>query len=431
MTSKAAAFALMGLGALVLVLLVVPGAPPASPAMATNSAQSGQSSPGQVGLSGSAENVPDGTKTPGAARVRTASGSAARNAAPAGQSGRDREKAMEQLAMRLAKLPPEEALARIAELPDQDSRDTAMLALLGELSGMSSLEIIRRGDVWRFGAGGALAVHLLESGKITAAQAVAMTQQNTDGNRRGELFVRIGAKLASQDPNAAVALGNGLQSWERQRFLEGLANQWAEESPDQARRWISSVSDASTRDALLAGLLQAEVRSNPAAAAASFASMPPSDPSARSRVAMRIASEWASRDTLAAMQWAQSLPGEAERNAASQGIGNVAPVGIGAMLTSGSEGLPVIGNIVPGSPASASGALQTGDTLLAVSDAKGAWVDTRQLSTRDLLGLVRGEPNTQVSLQVRSPGSSATRVITLGRQQIVFRPQSELLRTGE
>ncbi len=328
-----------------------------------------------------------------------------------------------QLALRLAALPPEQALARIAELPDQDSRDTAMLALLGELSGMSSLEIIRRGDVWRFGAGGALAVHLLDSGKITPQEAAEMAQNNTDGNRRGELLSRIGTKLAMEDPNAAVALGNGLRGWERQRFLEDFANQWAVASPEQARRWISTVTDTQTRDALVAGLLQAETRSNPASAAANFASLAPSDPSARARAAMRIASEWASRDTLAAMQWAQALPGEAERNAAGQGIRSTAPVGIGAMLTRGAEGLPVVGNVVPGSPASTSGALQSGDTLLAVSDANGQWVDTRELSTRDLLGLVRGEPNTQVSLQVRSPGSSATRVVTLGRQQLIFRPQ--------
>jgi len=333
--------------------------------------------------------------------------------------------------LRLAALPPDQALARIAELPDQDSRDTAMLALLGELSGMSSLEIIRRGDVWRFGAGGALAVHLLESGKITPREAAEMAQKTPDGNRRGELFSRIGTRLAMEDPNAAVALGNGLRGWERQRFLEDFASQWAAGSPEQARRWISTVADADTRDALAAGLLRAETRNDPASAAASFASMAPTDPSARARAAMRIASEWASRDTLAAMQWAETLQGEADRNAAGQGIRSAAPVGIGAMLTSGEEGLPVVGNIVPGSPASASGALRPGDTLLAVSDADGQWVDTRELSTRDLLGLVRGEPNTQVSLQVRSPGSPATRVITLGRQQIVFRPQNELLRTGE
>jgi C-terminal processing protease CtpA/Prc len=41
----------------------------------------------------------------------------------------------------------------------------------------------------------------------------------------------------------------------------------------------------------------------------------------------------------------------------------------------------------------------------------------------ELIGLIRGAPNSQVSLQVQSPGESAPRTITLGRQQIIFRPQ--------
>jgi len=339
-----------------------------------------------------------------------------------GESGRSRELRLAKLAARLASLPADQALAQIGALPDQESRDIAMVALLGELSGLSSVEIIRRGDVWRFGAGGALAVQLLESGKLTAAEAAALATQNTDGNRRGELFARIGAELAPENPAAALALGDNLQAWERRGFLEGLARGWSQSSPAEARQWIASLAEGETRDALLAGFLQAETRSNPASAAANFAAMPPSDPLIRTRTAMRIASEWASKDTLAAMQWADSLQQEAERNAARQGIRNSAPVGIGAMLTPGPGGLPVVGNVVPGSPASAGGALQPGDTLLAVSDASGSWVGTRGMSFRDLLGLVRGEPNTQVSLQVQSPGSSAPRVVTLGRQQLIFRP---------
>jgi C-terminal processing protease CtpA/Prc len=60
---------------------------------------------------------------------------------------------------------------------------------------------------------------------------------------------------------------------------------------------------------------------------------------------------------------------------------------------------------------------------MAVTDANGAWVDAGKISQRELIGMVRGQPNTQVSLQVRPAGSSATRVVTLGRQQIIFRPQ--------
>lgn len=419
---KSAVVALLGLGALVLTLALLPVGQPAASVrpVSVDGEEKVSGRPDRsdaVALGGSDENSRAvGTKSaaPAVPAQNPAVGS--------GTSAREREKRMTQLALRLASLPREQALARIGELPDQESRDMAMLALLGEVSGRSSLEIIRGGEVWMFGAGGALAAHLLESGQITPREAVALAQKNPDGNRRGELFVRIGAKLAPEDPGAAVALGNGLDGWERQRFLEDLANRWADSSPDEARRWITSVGDARTRDALLAGLLQAETRSNPAAAAAAFASLAPADASARARAATRIASDWASKDTVAAMQWAGTLPGEAERNAAQEGIQSAAPVGIGAMLTRGPEGLPVIGNVVPGSPASASGALQVGDKLLAVTDGNGAWVDTRNLRTRELLSLVRGDPNTQVSLQVLSSGSSAPRTITLGRQQIIFRP---------
>lgn len=417
MNAKTATLALLGLGALVLVLLLVPtGTPePQMPGRADSGSAAAPKSSPTVRLedspnAGLLKTSPEPVPSPALAADKKD-----------GESGRSREQRLAKLAARLASLPADQALAQISALPDQESRDIAMVALLGELSGLSSVEIIRRGDVWRFGAGGALAVQLLESGKLTAAEAAALATQNTDGNRRGELFARIGAELAAENPAAALALGDNLQSWERRGFLEGLARGWSESSPAEAREWIASLAEGETRDALLAGFLQAETRSNPASAAANFAATPPSDPLIRTRTAMRIASEWASKDTLAAMQWADSLQ-EAERNAARQGIRNAAPVGIGAMLTPGPGGLPVIGNVVPGSPASASGALQPGDTLLAVSDASGSWVGTRGMSFRDLLGLVRGEPNTQVSLQVQSPGSSAPRVVTLGRQQLIFRP---------
>lgn len=423
MNAKTATFALLSLGAVLLALVVFPPGPSAAP---PSPAQTADDAGPATARGGSEADTVAGTRSESDPANKT--GIKSKGAAPAqpgertAGSGRDREKRLAALAARWALLPPAEALAKIGELPDQESRDTATLELLAEWSGQSSLEIIRRGDVWRFGAEGALAVYLMEEGKISAAQAAAMTAANTDGNRRGEMLARIGGRLASNDPAAAVALGNGLDGWQRQGFLEQLARDWADRSPDEARRWISAVNDAQTRDALLAGVLQAETQNNPAAAAAQFAAMPPSDGSARARAATRIASEWASKDTLAAMQWAQALPGDVERTAAQQAIGRVAPVGVGAMLNRNADGLPVVGGVVPGSPASASGALQSGDTVLAVSDANGSWVNTRGLPLRDLIGMVRGEPNTQVSLQVQSPGAAAPRVITLGRQQVIFRP---------
>jgi carboxyl-terminal processing protease len=80
-------------------------------------------------------------------------------------------------------------------------------------------------------------------------------------------------------------------------------------------------------------------------------------------------------------------------------------------------------DLVPGGPASASGQLQAGDRIVAVGDANGRWVDARNVRLGEVVGLIRGEPNTQVSLRIQSPGDAAPRAVTLGRQQIIHSPQ--------
>jgi hypothetical protein len=339
------------------------------------------------------------------------------------QDGPERDAYLEGVIDRLAALGPEAALAQVQQLPDAELRDMAMLALLQEWSGVSTLELIRRGDIWRFGASGALGLYLLDQGRITPGQAAEMARASTDANRRAELLARVGARLAESNPDAAMALADGLDERQRQRFAERLVANLAERSPEAARQLALQTDDPRTRSAMLARILEAEAAKDPAAAAQGFMTMPPEEAEARARAARRIASEWASRDTLSALQWAGSLADENARNAARQGIDAVAPVGIGARLSPGNGGLPVLQELVPGGPASASGQLRTGDTILAVSDANGRWVDARTVQMGDLIGLIRGEPNTQVSLQIQSPGDSAPRAVTIGRQQIIYPPR--------
>jgi hypothetical protein len=339
------------------------------------------------------------------------------------KDGAAREAFLDGVIGRLAGLGPEAALAEVQQLPDADLRDMAMLALLQEWSGVSTLELIRRGDIWRFGASGALGLYLLDQGRITPDQAAAMARASTDANRRSELLARVGARLAEANPAAAMALADGLDDRQRQRFAERLAANLAEQSPEAARRFALQLNDPGTRSAMLARILETEAASDPAAAAQGFLSMPPDDAEARARAARRIGSEWGSRDTLAALQWVGSLADENSRSAARQGIDAVAPVGIGARLSPGEGGLPVLQELVPGGPASSSGQIQAGDTILAVSDANGRWVDARSVQMGDLIGLIRGEPNTQVSLQVQSPGDVTPRAVTIGRQQIIYSPR--------
>ena len=339
------------------------------------------------------------------------------------KDGAARDAYLEGVIDRLAALGPEAALAQVQQLPDAELRDMAMLALLQEWSGVSTLELIRGGDIWRFGASGALGLYLLDQGRITADQAAEMARASADANRRAELLARVGARLAEDNPAAAMALADGLDERQRQRFAERLAATLAEQSPDAARRFALQLSDPGARSAMLARILETEAAKDPVAAAQGFLAMPPDEAEGRARAARRIGSEWASRDTLAALQWVGSLADESSRSAARQGIDAVAPVGIGARLSPGEGGLPVLQELVPGGPASTSGQIQAGDTVLAVSDANGRWVDARSLQMGDLINLIRGEANSQVSLRIQSPGETTPRAVTIGRQQIIYSPR--------
>ena len=339
--------------------------------------------------------------------------------------GRGREAYLDGVVRRLAALGPEVALAQVQQLPDAEMRDMAMLALLQEWSGVSTLALIRSGDIWRFGTSGALGLHLLEKGLITPDRAAELARSSTDANRRSELLARVATSMAASDPAAALALADGLGGRERQRFAERVATDLAGQSPEAARQLASQTADPGLRDAMLTGILAVEASSDPASAARNFASMPPESRDGRARAARTIAQEWAANDTVPAMQWASGLQDEGSRQAAQQGIQAAAPVGIGARLGRGDGGVPVLEAVVPGSPAGASGQLQPGDAILAVSGPNGSWVDARSVRMGELIGMIRGEPNTQVSLQVQSPGQAAPRTVTLGRQQIINRPQDE------
>lgn len=366
-----------------------------------------------------------GRERPAASSLRLAGEGNLLGGLAAAGDGRGREAYLDGVVRRLAALGPEVALAQVQQLPDAEMRDMAMLALLQEWSGVSTLALIRSGDIWRFGTSGALGLHLLEKGLITPDRAAELARSSTDANRRSELLARVATSMAASDPAAALALADGLGGRERQRFAERVATDLAGQSPEAARQLASQTADPGLRDAMLTGILAVEASSDPAAAARNFASMPPESRDGRARAARTIAQEWAANDTVPAMQWASGLEDEGSRQAAQQGIQAAAPVGIGARLGRGDGGVPVLEAVVPGSPAGASGQLQPGDAILAVSGPNGSWVDARSVRMGELIGMIRGEPNTQVSLQVQSPGQAAPRTVTLGRQQIINRPQDE------
>lgn len=300
----------------------------------------------------------------------------------------------------------------------------AMLALLGEWSGLSVTEMAKRGDVGRFGVAGALGLHLMNAGKMTPQETAALANEFLSDGQRVGVLSRAAEKLAVTDPTSALAMGEGLADWQQVRFLSRFVSGWASSSPEAARSWAAQVPDQRKRSVLLGRVLAEEVKVNPVSAAQTFAQAPPEDLQVRQRTARQIGAGWGGQDTLSAMRWADNLPSEDDRRAAYQGIRSTAPVGIGARLSRGDDGLPVLQDLVPGSPASNSGQLRSGDRIVAVVDGNGTWVNSRAMPLGDVVRLIQGEPQTQVSLQVQSMDGSPPRVVTLGREQIIHRPGS-------
>ena len=338
------------------------------------------------------------------------------------ESGRAREDYLNGMFRPMAALGVDAAMAQVRQLPDAASRDMAMLALLGEWTGKSVTELVQGGNVGRFGVAGALALHLMGEGKISPEQAAVMADEFLSEGQRVGVLGRAAEKLAVTNPTAALAMGEGLEDWQQMRFLSRFVAGWASAAPDAAQAWVAQVEDAPTRARLLQRVLGEQAKVDPAGAAQTFLQSPPEDERMRQRTAQQIAAGWAGQDTVAALQWADSLGNEADRNAAQQGIRSIAPVGIGARLSAGDDGWPVLQDLVPGSPASRSGQLRSGDRLLAVGGSNGEWVDSRGVEIRDVVQLIQGQASTPVSLQVQGADGSGPRTVTLQREQIIYRP---------
>jgi hypothetical protein len=94
----------------------------------------------------------------------------------------------------LAGLGVDVAMARVRELPDEASRDMAMLALLGEWSGQSVTELVQAGEVGRFGVAGALGLYLMNEGTMTPVQTAALANEFLTGQQRGSVLSRAAEK---------------------------------------------------------------------------------------------------------------------------------------------------------------------------------------------------------------------------------------------
>ncbi len=194
-------------------------------------------------------------------------------------------------------------------------------------------------------------------------------------------------------------------------------------NPDLAVLWANELTDGPARAAVLQQTAIALAASDPASAFALSQQLPEGE---RRKFSDSVIAGWASKDTEAALQWANQSPDAAQRDAALQAIRSVAPVGIGAALSM-QDGYAVVNQLVPGAPAELSGQLHSGDRIVALAQGNEPFVDARSLPLQNLVQMIRGAPGSQLQLQILpadAPPDSQPRSVSILRDQIKYKRPS-------
>jgi hypothetical protein len=249
---------------------------------------------------------------------------------------------------------------------------------------------------------GGLLAPLLNDPSLAVEYARGLLQ----GMEKARFLSAAAGAAVAKDPQLALGFGEGLEGKERSEFMIGLASDWGRSAGDSAWAWALQEPDAALRNALQSSIIEGWVLSDPESSALHLGQI--ADSEARKRAIHALGFEWGASDTQAAFAWANSLPDPAERDAAMSAISSAAPVGIGVVLKMGEEGYPMISDVVPGSPASASGTLAGGYQIAAISNGNGGFIDLRNKSMEEVVTLIRGAPGSNVWLQVVQPGGTGT-----------------------
>ena len=192
-------------------------------------------------------------------------------------------------------------------------------------------------------------------------------------------------------------------------------------TPELAQLWGNELTNSQSRAVAPERRGPAMMEADPAGAVAFAEQLSPDD---HRKFITSAFSNWARRDTEAALQQAEQLPDATDRELATLAIRSVAPTGIGVELKM-QDDYPVVGRLFPGTPAEQSGQLHPGDRILAVAQGNNVFVDAQSLPGQQLVQAIRGEPGTMIQLRVLpadAPPDSPPRTIALVRGQIKYKP---------
>jgi hypothetical protein len=319
--------------------------------------------------------------------------------------------------MRLGESSSMEAVRALGQLPNGADRDTALAAFVevshAEPSGQENATPLAP----PYGTNGSLILRLADHPDLAAGLA----RELIDGPALGQVLGRLAMDEVAQDPRRALSLGDGLNGDARSEFLGDFARGWAVADGSAAWIWALQQPDAALRESMQEAVIGGLAETDPLTASQRLAQLPAGPQ--REQALQEVGAQWAQSDTQAALNWAGSLPDPQDRAAALASIGNVAPVGIGAVLRTEPNGYPTIADVIPGGAASASPQLGPGTQIVSVRDAAGNVIDLQGQDLSTAVSLLRGAPNTPVTMVIIPSGGTPANLqtVVLTRRQLLYK----------
>lgn len=328
----------------------------------------------------------------------------------------------------------EPALSAAAGLPEGSPKDAALLALLCQWSGRPLANLLADPGLWeerppslsgkqehsRGDAGTALGTWMLTEGFSTPAQVVTYARDFLDSDGIDYLVTEAALAVASANPDQALAMIAGFPELQGAVLRIRFFDRWAREDPFAAWKWGRQNPGNPEAQSLLGTVSLTLGERDPEAAAAKIGGLEGLEGVARQTAYQVLGQNWAKQDGRAAVAWAQALTNAEDRDRALAGVKRQVPAGVGFGLSRRQDGVKIVGGIVDDGPASRT-SLSQGDRLLAVTGQDGAWLAAADMNDSQFVTACRGEPGTQVSLQVESKDGSR-RVVTVTRDYLFDSP---------
>ncbi|CAA6677262.1 MULTISPECIES: PDZ domain-containing protein [unclassified Lentimonas] len=242
----------------------------------------------------------------------------------------------------------------------------------------------------------------------------AWKASNTDSPMRAAIFSELAAaELAEHSPDDLLLATAGWTPWERAQYSDTLLTTMAQSDLNAAVEW-GMANPESFGAGAIRELFTQYSRSDARGLEQALSDI--QDPKLRAGAIEALAARRV-MNTEVALEWADSLATPEEQALAHDVIYEMTPRGIGVSITS-RDGFPEVANVVR-----SSNGLRRGDRIVGVIENGGEPIDTFGRSLEDVVEYIRGEPGTEVTVQVLRGNKSTdvTQVETvITREQLYF-----------